>query len=259
MDSVYIKLLEDVHKFSRDNLNSSVRQYLLKRGLANTTIDQFEVGYFPIGMRKLFSVTDPELLREYGLVYDASFGGFQNRVVFPIRDHHNNLVALSGRIFDERENELREHISRVSGRDINSISKRVKYWHNVYDKSNVLYGLNRSSYYIRKTRCAFVSEGPFDIALAHQCKINNIVATVGTALTTEQFSLLSRYAEEVVLILDPDRAGIDSMKRIKDKMMSKFSVRLSRLLLPCGYDLHDFLFRQGRKAFDDILKHRYIH
>lgn len=257
-DNIYNELLLGIHKFSRDNLDSSVRHYLLRRGLANTIIDKFEIGYFPIGMSKLFSIVDPEKLRQHGLVHNANFSGFQNRVIFPIKDQYDNLVALIGRTFDKREENLREYISSVSGRSSELISERVKYWHNVYDKSSVMYGLNYAKFSIRKTKCVFVGEGPFDLILAHQCKIINTVATAGTALTIEQLSLLSRYAKEIVLTFDPDMAGIESMDRIKEKISNRFDVKLSQLLLPCGYDLHDFLLRQGRQVFDDILNYRYV-
>lgn len=178
-------------------------EYLINaRGIKLETIKEFQLGFAPensyiisdflIGKHK-YNPLDIEKagigIPKSGNVYDR----FNGRVIFPLKDHRGNTIGFAGRVlpWDKRE----------TGKYINSPETLV------YHKSSVLYGLDKTRVFIKKKKTAIIVEGELDAISSFQAGIKNVVAIKGSALTTEQVRLLSRFAEKFILALDADLAG----------------------------------------------------
>jgi len=183
--------------------------YLKGRGFTDETIAKHQLGWAPGGWdtlaRKLAAkrqVTQAELLevglasprqRGDGGVYDR----FRERVIFPIRDANGHAVGLGGRILGKE------------GED--GVDRGPKYLNSpatpLFDKSRTLYLIDRAKSAIRKTGQAVIVEGYTDALMAHQAGFDNVVASLGTALTPHQVGLITRYAKRIALAYDVDAAG----------------------------------------------------
>ncbi len=183
-------------------------EYLRGRGFTDETIAKHQLGWAPGGwdtlVRKLAAkrqVTPTELL-EVGLASPRQRGGgvydrFRERVLFPIRDANGHPVGLGGRILGKE------------GED--GVDRGPKYLNSpatpLFDKSRTLYLVDRAKTAIRKTGQAVIVEGYTDALMAHQAGFENVVASLGTALTPQQVALITRYAKRIALAYDVDAAG----------------------------------------------------
>jgi DNA primase len=182
--------------------------YLHGRGFTDETIERHQLGWAPGGWDQLVRqlatkrhVTPQELL-EVGLASPRQRGGgvydrFRERVIFPIRDASGHPVGLGGRILGKE------------GED--GIDRGPKYLNSpatpLFDKSRTLYLIDRAKTAIRKSGQAVIVEGYTDALMAHQAGFENVVASLGTALTPQQVALITRYAKRIALAYDVDAAG----------------------------------------------------
>ncbi len=175
------------------------RDYLARRGLDQTTIEQFQLGYALDGWEHLIrhlqhqGYTLDEILqaglaiaRETGGAYDR----FRHRVIIPIRDPQGRIIAFGGRILGEGEPKY-----------LNSPQTPL------FDKSQVVFGLDMAKRAIRARDQVVLVEGYMDVISAHQRGFKNVVAAMGTSITPQQIRLLSRYSRNFVFALDADAAG----------------------------------------------------
>nr|WP_297934207.1 DNA primase [uncultured Lachnoclostridium sp.] len=178
-------------------------EYLKNRELSDETIKHFGLGYSNVYSDDLYRYLkskgyDDEILHKSGLfTYDEKRGThdkFWNRVMFPILDVHNKVIAFGGRVMGDGMPKY-----------LNSPETPI------FDKSRNLFGLNiaRQS----RTRKLLLCEGYMDVIALHQAGFNNAVASLGTAFTSQQASLIKRYAEEVYLTYDSDQAGTKAALR----------------------------------------------
>ncbi len=176
------------------------RAYALKRGLAPTTIEAFQIGFAPdswdaLGNHLLGRGYTSQELIDAGLVVEREEGGhydrFRNRLLFPIRDHRGAVVGFGGRALEDGQ----------QPKYMNSPQSAI------FDKSAILYGFDLARQHIQRTGTVVIVEGYMDVVVAHQCGQHNVVGTIGTALTDRHAELLRRLARRVVLALDPDTAG----------------------------------------------------
>jgi DNA primase len=183
--------------------------YLRGRGFTDETIEQQQLGWAPGGwdtlVRQLAAkrqISGVELL-EVGLASPRQRGGvydrFRERVVFPIRDANGHPVGLGGRVLGKEGvgEDGRDHGPKY----LNSPATPL------FDKSRTLYLIDRAKGPIRKTGQAVIVEGYTDALMAHQAGFENVVASLGTALTPGQVALLTRYAKRIALAYDVDSAG----------------------------------------------------
>ncbi len=182
--------------------------YLRGRGFTDATIEKHQLGWAPAGwdqlVRQLASkrqVTPQELL-EVGLASPRQRGGgvydrFRERVIFPIRDANGHPVGLGGRILGKEG----EGGADTGPKYLNSPATPL------FDKSRTLYLIDRAKTAIRKTGQAVIVEGYTDALMAHQAGFENVVASLGTALTPQQVGLITRYAKRIALAYDVDAAG----------------------------------------------------
>jgi DNA primase len=183
-------------------------EYLRGRGFTDATIEKHQLGWAPAGwdqlVRQLASkrqVNAQELL-EVGLASPRQRGGgvydrFRERVIFPIRDANGHPVGLGGRILGKEG----EGGADTGPKYLNSPATPL------FDKSRTLYLVDRAKSAIRKTGQAVIVEGYTDALMAHQAGFENVVASLGTALTPGQVALITRYSKRIALAYDVDAAG----------------------------------------------------
>jgi DNA primase len=228
--------------------------YLERRGVTRQTIADFRLGYAPKGWDHLIRFLTrrhhrPELIEKAGLVVarrEASgyYDRFRERVIFPIYDESARVVGFGGRVMDGS-----------TPKYLNSPETPV------YLKRRVLYGLNRAREACRAQHTVYIVEGYLDLIALHQHGITNAVATLGTALSPEHIRLLTRHAQQLVLVYDSDEAGLRSAQRCVD-IFWKEHVDFRRgdvfrdetadtriLVLPAGHDPDSFVFQHGADEF----------
>jgi DNA primase len=182
--------------------------YLHGRGFNDHTIEMFQLGWAPAGWDTMSRALQerrqirPDELAEVGLTSPRQSGRgaydkFRERVIFPIRDQNGGPVGLGGRILVADGDEGRDHGPKY----LNSPATAL------FDKSRTLYLIDRAKGPMRKNGQAVIVEGYTDALMAHQAGFNNVVASLGTALTPGQVALLTRYAKRIALAYDVDPAG----------------------------------------------------
>ena len=177
---------------------AQARAYLEQRGLDQQVIDRFELGYSPAGGHSLKDHLDnkgftPAQTVEAGVVRSGDNGWygdmFRGRLMFPIRDGSGSLAGFGARALDDSQPKY-----------LNSPRSPI------FDKSRILYALYLAKEAARE-RGLVIVEGYMDVISAHQHGFDNVVASMGTALTQEQVSQMKRITKNVVMALDPDNAG----------------------------------------------------
>ena len=221
------------------------RQYLQQRGYDRKVIKKFGLGYAPEGGDRLYrAATDSGLNEEYlveaGLVKPSQRGEgfydtFRGRLIFPIFNPSGKVIAFAGRILGNEK----------TAKYINSPQTKV------YNKSEVLYGINFAKNAIRKQGDVLLVEGYTDVITLNQKGIENVVASSGTSLTAGQVHLLHRYGDAITMIYDSDSAGQAAMKRgINIALAEGLDVKL--LELPEGEDPDSFVRQFGKDSFQDL-------
>ena len=225
---------------------ASARAYLAERGLSRETVERFELGYALPRWDGLLRVLKQKgypdkVLEAAGLTVprqsgSGSYDRFRNRLMIPIWDVSGKAIAFGGRALDPKE---------------------VKYLNSpetaLYRKGAHLYGLNVAARAIRERKTAIVVEGYFDAITLHACGFDHAVAALGTALTTEQARLLGRYAQTVVLLFDPDAAGIGAARRSLEHLIN-VDLNWRIVLLSGGLDPDAFLRQCGAAEFQAALE-----
>ncbi|MEW5992260.1 MAG: DNA primase [Chloroflexota bacterium] len=192
-------------------LGAPALDYLRRRGFTDATIETAQLGWAPDGWdtmsRRLVEKRDirPDELVEVGLASpgrSATRGvgvidRFRGRVLFPIRDQNGAAVGLGGRILGSEGEGGRD----TGPKYLNSPATPL------FDKSRTLYLIDKAKGSIRKSGQAVIVEGYTDALMAHQAGFDNVVASLGTALTPGQVALLTRYAKKIALAYDVDAAG----------------------------------------------------
>jgi DNA primase len=215
---------------------SLVRRYVAERNLSAETVRDFRIGFHPEDwnwfLQQASGKFTPRQLTDAGLIQQQRSGNgyFDNlvgRLVFPILDERSRPVAFGGRL--------------IPGSNIES---DAKYWNSqestIFHKRRMLYAFDRSREPIRRGKTAIVVEGYMDCIACQQAGLDNVVATLGTAMTEEHVRFLRRFAEQVVLIYDGDEAG----QRAAERSISRFLAQdldLRVLTLADGQDPADFL------------------
>jgi len=246
--------------FSHGPRNGELLSYLKKRGLNETVISDWRLGYAPDSWDSLLNFLrsrgykDSEI-EKTGLVIQTphlrqDFGGqaryhdrFRNRLMFPIFDTSGRVIAFSGRIMSDVIPSKTEKPD--AGKYINSPETIL------YNKSRILYGLDRARTDIRKSDKAILVEGQMDVLLPWQDGVKNIVATSGTALTEEQLSILKRLTSNLVLAFDTDDAGFKATKRGID-LAQTMGFDVSVLNLESGKDPADFVKEKPGEFFNTV-------
>ncbi|MPZ87599.1 MAG: DNA primase [Nitriliruptorales bacterium] len=239
----------------REEDGAAVRDYLASRGLGDAEIIHFRLGWAPdawdhLARHLIAGGFEPAEIIDAGLATQGRQGPvdrFRGRVIFPILDAGGrDVVAFGGRV-------LPGLTLRTAPRDgpppkyINSPETQI------YKKSRTLYALNWARVEVQRLQESLVVEGYMDVIGLHLAGVRHAVATCGTALTAEHFSLLERYAPRVVLALDADEAGYAAAERARG-LAEQVGVReVGVLELPDGQDPGD-LAAEGAEPVEQALK-----
>ena len=221
-------------------------QYLRGRGLDQSLIDNFQLGWAPQSRNSLKKAAlqhgiEEQTLIAVGLLHPAEEGGesydrFRARVIFPIRDIRGRTIGFGGRVLEEQQQPKYLNTSETA----------------LFHKGEILFGLDKARGVISKESKAIVVEGYMDLLSLHQHGQENVVAPLGTALPSEQARLLGRYAREVFLLYDADPAGLKATFRGGDELLGA-GVNVRVITLPKGMDPDDFMRNKGLQAFHRLL------
>jgi len=248
----FYEVLKAASRWFEEQLNltsgSMARQYLKKRGLTESTITTFHLGYAPEKGLKEFLVQQGfpvNLQSEAGLVINTSntkepYDRFRNRVMFPIYDTKERVIAFGGRILGMGEPKY------LNSPDILTFAK-----------GNTLYALNQALKTGRREKSMIVVEGYMDVITLHQAGFISAVSPLGTALTPQQIELLWNYDSNPILCFDGDKAGYQAAERAAGRALSalKLEKSLSFCFLPQGEDPDSLIQNKGPAALKNILSH----
>ena len=226
------------------------RDYLKERDLSDETVKEFLIGYAPdqrdgiLKWARKKKYTDP-VLEATGLIVRAEnedgsvnlYDRFRGRLMFPIRDELGRVIGFSGRVLE-------------------SNVKAAKYVNSpetlIFKKGRVLYALDKARHAILEKKTALLCEGQIDVIRCHVSGLQSAVAAQGTALTDDHARLLKRYADEVVIVLDADKAGQDASLRSAEVLIGA-GLSVSIAALPQGDDPDSLIRKQGTDALLKII------
>ena len=223
--------------------------YTKKRGLTQETLKQFLIGYFPSGLAAMRSLG--QFLKEKNILLqdvvaakiispnirgNGFYSSFEERIMFPIKDHLGHFCAFGGRIFRDNDD-------------------RPKYYnshdHVYFAKSELVFGLDHARKTAQTTNTLFLMEGYFDVVVAAQYGYANSVATLGTSFSADHLKLLSRYAEKMYIMYDGDSAGQKATLKLTELCWNA-NRDLFVIRLPENEDPASFLVGGGR--FDLLIE-----
>ncbi|MFN6375429.1 MAG: DNA primase [Chitinophagia bacterium] len=220
--------------------------YLKERGFDDATINKFQLGYCP-NQRDSFSREavknqySPDLLKRSGLCVERDgelVDNYRGRIIFPIHNQSGKIIGFGARVIGSNDR---------APKYINTPENEL------YVKSRILYG----SYFARQTidrldEC-FLVEGYTDVTAMHQAGIENVVASGGTSLTTDQLRLIKKYTNNLTIIYDGDAAGVKAALRGLDLAIEE-GLNVQLVLIPDKEDPDSYVKKVGANAFTEFVK-----
>lgn len=220
-----------------------VVKYLNQRGYNKEVIKTFRLGYAPNGnalLKYLNSDAERKAASSLGLLGKSTQGSlydnFHNRLMFPIVSTRKQVIGFGARALD---NSLPKYIN----------SKQSP----IFNKGNSFYGLSDSARYLKQKGFLLVVEGYTDFLSLWQAGFKNVVATLGTALTTQHAKTLKRYVDSVMIVFDGDQAGLKASERSLPLLLEE-SLEAKTICLPNKQDPDDFIKQEGKKSFETAIK-----
>lgn len=239
------QLMQDIALFYQQNLQNDIpaQAYVEKRGLSADVVQRYQIGFVPNRMDAVLKqfgrskdaqqqLLDTGMLskNDRGSVYDR----FRNRLMFPIRDRRGRVIAFGGRVLGDEKPKY-----------LNSPETAI------YHKGNELYGLHEALQSDDEPSFLLVVEGYMDVVALAQFGVNNAVAALGTATTSEQIYQLFRSCEQIICCYDGDRAGRDAAWRALENALPHLhdGRQLKFVFLPDGEDPDSYIRQVGKEAF----------
>ncbi len=272
---IHARACDCFQEYLRRPEGSLAKQYLSGRGLDETMIKQFRIGYAPdsgfLLKDRLQREFPEEVLRESGLfswkqddsrqpsaistqpeqaVLEASsqkpepalqamYSKFRNRVMFPIANETGRVIAFTGRTLSTDE--------KAGPKYLNSPETAI------YSKSRVLFNLSQAKEAIRKLDYVILVEGQMDCISVFAAGFHNVLASSGTAFTELQAKLLGRFSKNVVVNFDPDTAGAKATERTLG-VLTEEDFQIKVLTLDTGFDPDLYIRRKGKDAYSSALR-----
>ncbi len=248
-----VRVMEEAVKYFRLQLNTqagaAARDYLARRRLGASALERFEIGFAPDSRNGLYQALTgkgiaPDLIVDAGLCIRPEDGGapydrFRGRIIFPIRDARGRAISLGGRAMDP--------------------NARAKYLNGpeteLFDKGRNLYNLGSAREACGKGKPLIVAEGYVDVIALVEAGFTGAVAPLGTAITEDQLKLMWRVADEPVIALDGDAAGLRAGLRLVDLALPLLEAgkALRFAILPGGQDPDELIKAEGREAMERVL------
>jgi DNA primase len=225
-------ILEKINEYYQSLLphNQTAMNYLKERGVYESSIEKFAIGYAPSStqtiewiQKNFFSMQDALKFGIIGSDGNRSYARFIERITFPIYSSSSRVVGFGGRT-----------ITGHQAKYINSPQTPI------FDKSRLLYAYNLARGEIYKKKQIIITEGYLDVIMLHQAGFENAVATLGTALTNEHLPLLRKGEPKVIMAYDGDNAGINA------------ALKASKLLSSAGFDGGVVIFDGGMDPADMV-------
>ncbi|WPO83825.1 DNA primase [Chryseobacterium sp. JJR-5R] len=224
--------------------------YFKERELKDDIIKKFQLGYSPekkdaFTAYALEKGYNKEILEKSGLSIfpentPSGVDRFRERVMFPIHSFSGRVLGFGARI-------LKNNVK--TAKYLNSPETEI------YHKSNVLYGLNQSKQAISRKNICLLVEGYMDVIALHMSGIENVVASSGTSLTTEQIKLIKRLTENVTILFDGDNAGIKASFRSIDMLLTE-GMNIRVLLFPDGDDPDSFARKHPQDYVEKFIEEK---
>ena len=240
-------------QLEESSVGKEAKKYLLGRRISEESIKKWRLGYAPDTWQGLSDFLNSRgyqkgevekaglaLTSEQGSFYDR----FRGRIIFPIFDLNSQVIGFGGRVFKDKDKaEVAKYVNTP-----NTL---------LYDKSRLLYGLDRAKVAIRKKESCILVEGYTDVIMSHQAGVENVVATSGTALTPYQLRILKRYSENLILGFDMDVAGDTATKRGIDlAQIQGFNLKVVRL--EKGKDAAEIISKNPKEWTESLEKTKSI-
>lgn len=219
----------------------TAREYLKNRGISEKSIEDFKIGYAPSDPKWLYSFLikngyDSKILTLSGLFSKnyKKYPLFVNRIMFPITDIQNRVLAFGARALSEND----------KAKYINSSESLI------YSKKNNVLGIYEGLADLKKGKRVILCEGNFDVITLYQAGLGPAVAPLGTAFTENQAILLKRYTNEVIILFDSDEAGINATIKAAS-LLAKVGFNIRALSLKGAKDPSELLKKMGK---DELIK-----
>jgi len=235
------------YRLLRSKLAAGAREYLSSRGVSAKSAELFSLGYAPDKWDDLYTLLakrgfSTEVILQSGLVKKgraSAYDVFRDRVIFPIRDVNRRVVGFGGRTLPGKGESQPKYITSPETL--------------LFNKSHVLYGIDLARDSIKRLERSVNVEGYMDVISCHQHGFTNVVAPLGTSLTTAQARLLLRYAPEVIILFDADTAGQEATLRSLE-LLRREGLRVKVATLDEGSDPDSFLKENGASALQTLLE-----
>jgi DNA primase len=235
---IFQKVVDIYHKNLSEKDSENVLLYLSNRGLKKETIETWKIGYSPNAWQFVENKITSPLLEKIGIVKSKDgkrYDFFRDRIIFPIFDIQGHAIAISARIVDQGEPKYLNSPDTI-----------------LFNKSETLYGLDKAKEGIRKFKYAILVEGQMDLLLCHQEGFDNAVATSGTSLTDKHLQMLRRYTNNLMLLYDADKAGLNATIKAWTLAL-KYGFEVKTVIMPAGEDPASLLLKD-KKLFLNIIK-----
>ncbi len=242
-----LKCFTDYHHKLIFESNSIALSYLNKRGINNSIIKEFQVGYVPANSNyfsELIKDYNEKEILETGLFYkneksNKYVNRFHSRIIFPIKNIVGDVIAFGGRIIENKK----------TAKYINSPETEF------YKKGRHIFNLEKAKSF-SSNREVIVVEGYMDVISIYAAGIKNVVSNSGIALTENQINLLWRFFTYPVVCLDGDTSGQRAALRIAESLLPliKENYKIGFVELSNGMDPDDFIKEKGKKDFEELIK-----
>ena len=252
----YKNIFKDyVDYFKKELINENNKEsleYLLKRGLKKSIIEEFQLGFVPWKnnlYEKLLKRYSEEEINLTGLYYKNDKTGkyvdrFNSRIIFPINNLSGDTIAFGGRII--RDGKLSKYIN----------SPETEF----YKKGNMIFNLDKAKNLRSETDEVLIVEGYMDVVSVYASGIKNVITNSGTALTERQINLIWKFFSNPIICLDGDESGQIAASRIAEKLFplinDKNKIYFS--IMPDGKDPDDYIKQNGKEGLLDLIKEKEI-
>ena len=232
--------------------NKAALEYLLKRGLKKSIIEEFQLGYVPWKnnfYEELLKNYSEEEINLTGLYYKNEKTGkfidrFNSRVIFPVNNITGDTIAFGGRIV--RESNLAKYIN----------SPETEF----YKKGNMIFNLDKAKDSRSETDEVLIVEGYMDVVSVYSSGLKNVIANSGTALTERQISLIWKFFSNPIICLDGDESGQKAALRIAEKLFPLINEKnkIYFSIMPDGIDPDDYIKQKGKDGLINLLNEKEI-